>query len=64
MFVTLAHEKPLGVPEWVPSSARAAAKLLSLPLDCADVMLEGLYWREAGSSLWGIVRNDLLRMRG
>lgn len=45
-------------------SAQTALRLIAWPADCADVVREGLYWRELGSSLWGIIRNDLLRWNG
>jgi GT2 family glycosyltransferase len=66
MLATCEHEKPLsgGLLRRVGKSAQTALKLVTWPLDCADVLRERQYWNELGSSLWGIIRNDLLRLKG
>jgi len=66
MLMTCEREKPLsrGVLGRAGKSAQAVLKLVSWPLDCADVLRERQYWYELGSSLWGIIRNDLLRPKG
>ncbi len=45
----------------LPRSTRKAVKLLSLPISHFDVVLEPLYWRDLGSSVWGILRNDVFK---
>ena len=59
-------EKPLryGVLEKLPKSTKKAIRLLSLALTYPEVILEGVYWYEIGSSLWGIIKQDLLRSKG
>ena len=66
MLTTCEREKPLSraVLRRAGRSAQAALRLLSWPVDCADVLREGQYWHELGSSCWGIIRNDLLRLKG
>ena len=49
--------------EKMPGSTRNALKLLSWPFEAPEVILEGLYWHELGSSLWGIIQNDVLEWR-
>jgi glycosyltransferase involved in cell wall biosynthesis len=66
MLDTCEHEKPLSRAALRKAglSAQATLRLLAWPADCADVLWEGQYWHELGSSAWGIIRNDLLRLKG
>jgi len=44
----------------LPKSTKKTYQLLSWPLNYPEVLLEALYWRELGSSFWGILRNDIV----
>jgi len=58
------HQKPFK-PGWLnhlPFSSLKTARLLSWPCEVPEVVLEPLFWRELGSALWGILRNDLLKL--
>ncbi len=57
------HQKPdsFGFMARLPRSTRKAFKLLSLPISHVDVVLEPLFWRDLGSAVWGIIRNDVFK---
>jgi glycosyltransferase involved in cell wall biosynthesis len=50
--------------EKTQGSTKKALQLFSWPFNFPEVMLEAKYWHETGSSIWGILRNDILSIRG
>ena len=46
----------------IRGSTQKAVKLISWPFSYPEVLMEKKYWYETGSSLWGILRNDILHI--